>query len=87
VSHPAPLSPSLLFIYFMMGLLLGALGCMALLTLARPALPLDAAWVRWLVLAPLPAGALLGWRTARLGGRRRLGLGGALRAALGLGGA
>ncbi len=87
MSHPEPLSPSLKFIYFMMGLTLGAVGAMVILSLARPALPAEAAWVRWLVLAPLVCGALMGWRTARLGAQRQLGLGGALLAALGVGGA
>lgn len=80
----ADLSPSLIFIYFMIGVVVGAATTMVGLSLLRPYLP-DAGWVRWLVFAPLFIGGVLGMRTARLGARERLPLSQALRGALGLG--
>jgi hypothetical protein len=79
-----PLGPSLLFIYFMIGFVLGAVVTMVGLSLSRGALPSPAevAWVRYLVFAPLVIGGLLGGRAARYGARERLPLSQALRRAL-----
>ena len=78
------LGPSLLFIYFMIGFVLGMSLTMVALTFLRPYLPLEAGWVKSLVLAPLILGGLLGSRTARSGRRDRLPLSQALLNALGL---
>ena len=80
----ADLSPSLIFIYFMIGMVVGAATTMVGLSLLRPYLP-DAGWVRWLVIAPLFIGGTIGMRTARIGARERRPLSQALRGALGLG--
>ena len=77
------LGPSLVFIYFMIGMVVGAAATMIGLSFSRPYLP-DAGWVRWLVIAPLIVGGVLGVRTARIGARERLPLSQALRGALGL---
>ena len=79
-----PLGPSLLFIYFMIGFVLGAVSTMIVLSLSRGALPSPAEerWVHYLVFAPLLVGGLLGGRAARFGARERLPLSQALRRAL-----
>ena len=77
------LGPSLVFIYFMIGMVLGAVVTVVALSMTRPYLP-KAGWVQWLVFAPLIIGGLLGFRTARLGARERVPLSVALRGALGL---
>ena len=73
-----PLGPSLVFIYFMIGFVIGMTSAMVGLSLARPYLPLEAAWVRALVFAPLVLGGGLGARVARIGARERLPLSAAL---------
>lgn len=78
------LGPSLLFIYFMIGFVLGAVLSMVALTMLRPMLPLEALWVRWLVVSPLVIGGFLGGRVARIGARERASLSHALLRALGL---
>ena len=78
------LGPSLLFIYFMIGFVLGMSITMVALSLLRPYLPLEAGWVKSLVFAPLIVGGLLGTRTAQSGGREHLPLSQALLNALGL---
>jgi hypothetical protein len=75
------LTPSLLFIYFMMGLLIGALLTMLALSFARPFLPVEAGWVKALVLAPLIGGPLFGARVMKKGKASNLTLGSAIRAA------
>jgi hypothetical protein len=79
-----PLGPSLLFIYFMIGFVLGAVCTMVGLTLSRAYLPspAEAMWVGYLVYAPLVIGGALGGRAARIGARERLPLSRALRRAL-----
>ena len=79
----ADLGPSLIFIYFMIGVVVGAATTMIALSLARPYLP-NVGWVRWLVVAPLIMGGVIGVRTARIGARERLTLSQALRSALSL---
>ena len=74
----------LVFIYFMIGMVVGAATTMVGLSLLRPYLP-DAGWVRWLVVAPLFIGGIIGMRTARIGAQERRPLSHALRGALGLG--
>ena len=78
------LGPSLLFIYFMIGFVLGMSITIVGLSFIRPYLPLEADWVKGLVFAPLILGGLLGSRTARSGNRERLPLSQALLSALGL---
>jgi hypothetical protein len=79
----ADIGPSLVFIYFMIGMVVGAAITMIGLSFARPYLP-DAGWVRWLVIAPLIMGGIIGVRTARSGARERFPLSQALRSALSL---
>ena len=81
---PERLGPSLLFIYFMIGFVLGAFCTMVGLAFVRPFLPPEATWVSALVVAPLIFGSLLGWRVTHHGSRAQLSLGQALFTALGL---
>ena len=76
------LTPSLLFIYFMFGFIIGLALTMIALTLLRPLLPPDAVWVKALVIAPLAGGALIGSRVISVARPNRLRLGAALSAAL-----
>jgi purine-cytosine permease-like protein len=78
-----PLGPSLIFIYFMIGFVLGGALTMVLLSFMRPLLPLEASWVKLLVLAPLVIGGILGARIARIGSRERLPLSASIRRAFG----
>ena len=79
-----PLGPSLIFIYFMIGFVIGMASAMIGLSLIRPYLPLEAAWVQALVFAPLVLGGGLGARVARIGARERLPLSAALGRTFGL---
>ena len=74
---------SISFIYFCMGLIVGFVVSVVGLTLLRPFLPLDATWVKSLVIFPLVAGVGLGIRVARLGKQYQLPLFQALLCALG----
>ena len=76
------LTPSLLFIYFMFGFIIGVTLTIAGLTLLRPLLPPDAAWVKALVVAPLVGGGLFGARVVSVARPSRLRLSAALKAAL-----
>ena len=76
------LTPSLLFIYFMFGFIIGLALTMIALSLLRPFLPPDAVWVKALVIAPLAGGALMGSRVITVARPNRLRLGEALRVAL-----
>jgi hypothetical protein len=76
------MTPSLLFIYFMMGWLIGALLTMVALSFARPLLPIDATWVKALVALPLLGGVLMGRRVVSKGKRGNLTLGSAIKASL-----
>ena len=78
------LGPSLIFIYFMIGFVIGVVSCMIILMLIRPLLPMDATWVQGLVFAPLLSGGLFGKRVASLGKKYQIPLGQALWFALGL---
>ena len=78
-----PLGPSLLFIYFMIGFVLGGVSTMIILSSLRPFLPLESPWIRALVFAPLLIGVALGARVAGIGKRERLPLSAALWRALG----
>ena len=82
-SEPNQLGPSLLFIYFMIGFVVGVLGCMILLMFIRPYLPVDAFWVKALVITPLITGGLLGRRVVRFGKQYQIPLWQALLLALG----
>lgn len=82
---PEPrLGPSLLFIYFMIGFVLGATFTMVLLSFVKPLLSMEEAWVRSLVISPLVIGGLLGFRVAKIGHRYQLPLSDALKCALGV---
>ena len=74
---------SISFIYFCMGLIVGFVVSVIGLTLLRPLLPLDATWVKSLVLLPLVVGIGLGIRVARLGKQHNLPLFQAILCALG----
>lgn len=78
------LGPSLLFIYFMIGFVIGVVSCMILLTFIRPYLPIEASWVQALVFAPLVTGGFLGQRVSKFGKRYQVPLGQALKLALGI---
>lgn len=77
-----PLTPSLLFIYFMFGFMIGVALTMIALTFIRPLLPPDATWVKALVITPLAGGALMGSRVVTVARQGRLRLSAALKAAL-----
>lgn len=77
-----PLGISLIFIYFMIGFVIGAVSTMVALSFSRGYLPADAPWVPYLVIAPLIIGGILGGRASRIGARERLPLSRALRRAL-----
>ena len=85
---PSPLDPnsqfgpSLAFIYFCFGFVIGAAGTMLVLSLIKPYLPMDSGWIQSLVLAPLILGVLLGRRVAILGRRHLLTLSEAIICAL-----
>jgi hypothetical protein len=76
------MTPSLLFIYFMMGWLIGALLTMVALTFARPFLPMEAGWVKALVALPLVGGVLMGRRVVSKGKQGNLTLGSAIKASI-----
>jgi len=78
-----PLGPSLVFIYFMIGFVLGMAFTMIALSFARPYLPLEAGWARALVFAPFLVGGVFGKRVAGFGARETLPLSSALGRALG----
>ena len=80
---PNRLGPSLLFIYFMIGFVVGVVSCMILLMFIRPYLPVEALWVKALVIAPLFTGGFLGRRVAKLGKQYQIPLWQALLLALG----
>ena len=82
-SEPKQLGPSLLFIYFMIGFVVGVVSCMILLMFIRPYLPVDAFWVKALVVAPLFTGGWLGRRVASFGNHYQIPLWQALLLALG----
>ena len=63
---------SIVFIYFCMGLIVGFILSVVVLTGIRPFLPLEATWVKGLVFLPLIAGVGLGSRVAKLGKRHHL---------------
>jgi len=75
------LTPSLLFIYFMVGMIIGVFLTIVILTLLRPHLPPEALWVKALVFAPLVAGVFCGARVTSVARPQRLRLGAALKAA------
>ena len=79
---PNNLGPSLLFIYFMMGFVIGSILTMITLSFLRPFLPPNAEWINSLVLSPLFIGGGLGYRVARLGAKGPLLLSEALMCAL-----
>ena len=74
---------SISFIYFCMGLIVGFIISVMGLTFIRPFLPLEATWVKSLVILPLVIGVGLGLRVARLGKQHHLPLLKALLCALG----
>ena len=76
------LTPSLLFIYFMFGFIIGLALTMIALSVLRPFLPPNAVWVKALVIAPLAGGALIGSRVIAVARPSRLRLGAAVKAAL-----
>ena len=76
------LTPSLLFIYFMFGFIIGLALTMIGLSVLRPFLPPNAVWVKALVIAPLAGGALIGSRVIAVARPSRLRLGAAVKAAL-----
>ena len=78
------LGPSLIFIYFMIGFVIGVVACMVVLTVLRPYLPVEDTWVKSLVFAPLVLGILFGSRVAKCGKREQIPLGQALLTAFGL---
>ena len=83
-SNSNPLGPSLIFIYFMIGFVIGVVACMIILTFLRPYLPVENIWVKSLVFAPLVLGGLLGSRVAKCGKREQIPLGQAILTAFGL---
>ena len=76
------LTPSLLFIYFMIGFMIGVALTMTVLSLIRPLLPPDAVWVKALVIAPLLGGAFMGTRVTSAARLDRLRLSAAVKIAL-----
>ena len=66
----------------MMGLIIGAVITMIILSIVRPLLPIDAPWVSALVFTPLIIGGGLGFRVARLGAKGPLLLSEAILSAL-----
>lgn len=76
------LTPSLLFIYFMFGFLIGVILTMVCLSLIRPFLPMEALWVKTLVMSPLIGGIFMGNRVIAKAKPHRLSLFAAIKAAI-----
>ena len=65
-------TPSIIFIYFMIGFVIGLSGTMIILSLLRPHLPMDELWAQCLVVSPLILGGLSGWRVDHFGRTEQL---------------